>query len=176
MKRIVNFIKTITLLIIMYAYAYFLVIKLCYNPKYKKVRIPKILIIRYKNKAFGGETSGREIIYLNFYNNIDVNILKKNIYHEFRHMWQRAYLLEDFLWWILFNYDIYKTNVDIYYYSNIEMDARRFANTLGEKDDELIFSLISPETLDQYRIHGSLNLLLYEAFLYLIEKGECVDQ
>lgn len=176
MKKTINLIKTIILSIIMYIYACFLVIKLCCNPKYKKVRIPKILIIRYKNKAFGGETSGREIIYLNFYNNIDVNILKKNIYHEFRHMWQRAYLLEDFLWWILFNYDIYKTNVDIYYYSSIEMDARRFANTLGEKDDELIFSLISPETLDQYRIHGSLNLLLYEAFLYLIEKGECVDQ
>lgn len=44
MKRIVNFIKTITLLIIMYAYAYFLVVKLCYNSKYKKVRMPKILI------------------------------------------------------------------------------------------------------------------------------------
>lgn len=169
MKRIVNFIKTITLLIIMYAYAYFLVVKLCYNSKYKKVRMPKILIKKYSNKALGGKTPGRKIIYLNFYNNIDLNVLKKNIYHEFRHMWQRAYLPDDFLWWILFHYDIY-------YYSTIEMDARRFANSLGKKDDELIFSLISPETLDQYLIHGSLNLLLYEAFLYLIEKGECVDQ
>lgn len=175
MKRIVNFIKTITLLIIMYAYAYFLVVKLCYNPKYKKVRMPKILIKKYSNKALGGKIPGRKIIYLNFYNNIDLNVLKKNIYHEFRHMWQRAYLLDDFLWWILFHYDIYK-NADIYYYSTTEMDARHFANSLGKKDDELIFSLISPETLDQYLIHGSLNLLLYEAFLYLIEKGECVDQ
>lgn len=175
MKRIVNFIKTITLLIIMYAYAYFLVVKLCYNPKYKKVRMPKILIKKYSNKALGGKTPGRKVIYLNFYNNIDLNVLKKNIYHEFRHMWQRAYLPDDFLWWILFHYDIYK-NADIYYYSTTEMDARHFANSLGKKDDELIFSLISPETLDQYLIHGSLNLLLYEAFLYLIEKGECVDQ
>lgn len=176
MKKNINFIKTITLLIIMYAYAYFLVIKLCCNPKYKKVRIPKILIKKYINKNLGGETTGRGVIYLNFYKNTDLNILKKNIYHEFRHMWQRAYLPDDFLWWTLFHYDIYETNADIYYYSTIEMDARRFANSLGEKDDELIFSLISPETLDQYLIHGSLDLLLYEAFLYLIEKGECVDQ
>lgn len=172
MKKTINLIKTIKtiiLSIIMYIYAYLLVIKLCCNPKYKKVRMPKILIKKYINKNLGGETTGRGVIYLNFYKNTDLNILKKNIYHEFRHMWQRAYLPDDFLWWILFHYDIY-------YYSTIEMDARRFANSLGKKDDELIFSLISPETLDQYLIHGSLDLLLYEAFLYLIEKGECVDQ
>ena len=106
MKKIINFIKTITLLIIMYAYAYFLVIKLCCNPKYKKVRIPKILIKKYINKNLGGETTGRGVIYLNFYKNTDLNILKKNIYHEFRHMWLRGYMRDFFLWCTIFHYDI----------------------------------------------------------------------
>lgn len=171
MKRIVNFIKTITLLIIMYAYAYFLVVKLCYNPKYKKVRIPKILIIRYKNKAFGGETSGREIIYLNFYKNTDLNILKNNIYHEFRHMWQRAYLPDDFLWWTLFHYDIYK-NADIYYYSTIEMDARRFANSLGKKGDDIIFKLLPTCDLDIAYNEGRLLSLQASVYSYLQAHGD----
>lgn len=172
MKKTINLIKTIILSIIMYIYAYFLVIKLCCNPKYKKVRIPKILIKKYINKNLGGETTGRGVIYLNFYKNTDLNILKKNIYHEFRHMWQRTYLPEDFLWWTLFHYDIYETNADIYYYSTIEMDARRFANSLGKKDDDIIFKLLSTCDLDIAHYKGQLLSLQMSLYSYLQAHGD----
>lgn len=172
MKKTINLIKTIILLIIMYVYAYYLVIKLCRNPKYKKVRIPKIIIKKYKNKTLGGKTRGRGEIYLNFYKNTDLNVLKKNVYHEFRHIWQRTYLPEDFLWWTLFHYDIYNADTDIYYYSTIEMDARRFANSLGEKDDDIIFKLLPTHDLDVVYYKGQLLTLQKSLYSYLQNHGD----
>ena len=65
-----------------------------------------------------------------------------------------------------------KTNADIYYYSTIEMDARRFANSLGKKDDDIIFKLLPTCDLDIAYNEGRLLSLQASVYSYLQAHGD----
>ena len=71
----------------------------------------------------------------------DKESLKRTLYHEFRHLWQRVnadkYNIEHWICWDTNNKE--KLGEDAYRFSPTEMDANRFARSNGTLDDYEVF-------------------------------------
>lgn len=69
-----------------------------------------------------------------------MNTLVFTLLHELRHCWQYKYYKEDMLYWTEKHIDLYSI---FYAECPVEVDANRFAQSAGMKDDETVFEKLS---------------------------------
>lgn len=68
------------------------------------------------------------------------------IYHEFRHAWQKVHYPEIYKWWLKDNKDFYnEIGQNRYLICELEIDAKIFGDSCGEKNREEVFSNFTPD-------------------------------
>lgn len=129
MRALINFIH----LLIIVVMAQITVIKLSYK---HRTHVPLVIPFPVKRDTNKGRTVAGAIIVLNtgYLRKVDFNwkVIKKTVYHEYRHAWQLVYHTKVFIWWGQHR-ELYKR----YYMDNvcaIEADARAFGNSLGKEN------------------------------------------
>lgn len=129
MRAILDFIHILITVIL----AQVTVIRLSY--KYR-THVPVVIPWNVSRETNKGRTIAGAIIVLNigYLRKVDFDweVIKKTVYHEYRHAWQLMYHTKVFLWWGQHR-EFYKR----YYMDNvcaIEADARAFGNSSGEED------------------------------------------
>lgn len=76
------------------------------------------------------------------------------VLHELRHHWQYHNLKEEYMWWMID--DNRNTYASLYDECPLEIDANRFAEYLGTKDDDKVFVSLPLELYKNY--HNSKDL------------------
>lgn len=129
MRALINFIH----LLIIVVMAQITVIKLSYK---HRTHVPLVIPFPVKRDTNKGRTVAGAIIVLNtgYLRKVDFNweVIKKTVYHEYRHVWQLIYHTKVFIWWGQHR-ELYKR----YYMDNvcaIEADARAFGDSLGKEN------------------------------------------
>lgn len=129
MRALINFIH----LLIIVVMAQITVIKLSYK---HRTHVPLVIPFPVKRDTNKGRTVAGAIIVLNtgYLRKVDFNweVIKKTVYHEYRHAWQLIYHTKVFIWWGQHR-ELYKR----YYMDNvcaIEADARAFGDSLGKEN------------------------------------------
>lgn len=129
MRALINFIH----LLIIVVMAQITVIKLSYK---HRTHVPLVIPFPVKRDTNKGRTVAGAIIVLNigYLRKVDFNweVIKKTVYHEYRHAWQLVYHTKVFIWWGQHR-ELYRR----YYMDNvcaIEADARAFGNSLGKEN------------------------------------------
>ena len=129
MRASINFIH----LLIIVVMAQITVIKLSYK---HRTHVPLVIPFPVKRDTNKGRTVAGAIIVLNtgYLRKVDFNweVIKKTVYHEYRHAWQLVYHTKVFIWWGQHR-GLYKRHYrdDV---CAIEADARAFGNSLGKEN------------------------------------------
>lgn len=84
----------------------------------------------------------------------DTEIFIVLVLHELRHHWQYHNLKEEYMWWMID--DNRNTYFSLYDKCPLEIDANRFAEYLGTKDDDKVFVSLPLELYKNY--HNSKDL------------------
>lgn len=84
----------------------------------------------------------------------DTEIFIVLVLHELRHHWQYHNLKEEYMWWMIDNNR--NTYAALYDECPLEIDANRFAEYLGTKDDDKVFFSLPLELYKNY--HNSKDL------------------
>ena len=84
----------------------------------------------------------------------DTEIFIVLVLHELRHHWQYHNLKEEYMWWMIDNNR--NTYAALYDECPLEIDANRFAEYLGTKDDDKVFVSLPLELYKNY--HNSKDL------------------
>lgn len=84
----------------------------------------------------------------------DTEIFIVLVLHELRHHWQYHNLKEEYMWWMID--DNRNTYFSLYNECPLEIDANRFAEYLGTKDDDKVFVSLPLELYKNY--HNSKDL------------------
>ncbi len=136
--------------------------------KYGVDNVP-VYISTLKEGTYGAYASSKKVIRLDYWQiTKDKQSVYKTLLHEFRHHWQASCYKELNLWWMKHR-EFYE---DIYYYSLIELDARRFAKSDGQIDSPEILTNFPVEKLDRYLLDGTLERRCKDYFALLVERGE----
>lgn len=101
-----------------------------------RTHVPLVIPFPVKRDTNKGRTIAGAIIVLNigYLRKVDFNweVIKKTVYHEYRHAWQLVYHTGVFFWWGQHR-ELYKRHYrdDV---CAIEADARAFGDSLGEEN------------------------------------------
>lgn len=132
-----------------------------------ELNIPKLILDKEMNEAFCGtycydtctirfslrniiKQRKRAIVCLS----TDIEIFIVLVLHELRHHWQYNNLKEEYMWWMIAEHR--NTYAALYNDCPLEIDANRFAEYLGTKDDDKVFVSLPLELYKNY--HNSNNL------------------
>lgn len=131
------------------------------------LNVPKLILDEELNEAFCGTYSYDTCtIRFNLKNIVkqrktaivclstDTEIFIVLILHELRHHWQYHNLKEEYMWWMID--DNRNTYFSLYNECPLEIDANRFAEYLGTKDDDKVFVSLPLELYKNY--HNSKDL------------------
>lgn len=131
------------------------------------LNIPKLILDEELNEAFCGTYSYDTCtIRFNLKNIVkqrktaivclstDTEIFIVLVLHELRHHWQYHNLKEEYMWWMID--DNRNTYFSLYNECPLEIDANRFAEYLGTKDDDKVFVSLPLELYKNY--HNSKDL------------------
>lgn len=101
-----------------------------------RTHVPLIIPFLVKRDTNRGRTIAGAIIVLNigYLRKVDFNwgVIKKTVYHEYRHVWQMVYHTKVFTWWCAHREcykGMYRSEI-----CSIEADARAFGNSLGKEN------------------------------------------
>lgn len=129
MRALINFIYLLVTVVMAQATVTVLAFKY-------RTHVPLVIPFPVKRDTNKGRTIAGAIIVLNigYLRKVDFNweVIKKTVYHEYRHVWQLVYHTKVFIWWGQHR-ELYKR----YYMDNvcaIEADARAFGNSLGKEN------------------------------------------
>lgn len=131
------------------------------------LNVPKLILDEELNEAFCGTYSYDTCtIRFNLKNIVkqrktaivclstDTEIFIVLVLHELRHHWQYHNLKEEYMWWMID--DNRNTYFSLYDKCPLEIDANRFAEYLGTKDDDKVFVSLPLELYKNY--HNSKDL------------------
>lgn len=131
------------------------------------LNVPKLILDEELNEAFCGTYSYDTCtIRFNLKNIVkqrktaivclstDTEIFIVLVLHELRHHWQYHNLKEEYMWWMID--DNRNTYFSLYNECPLEIDANRFAEYLGTKDDDKVFVSLPLELYKNY--HNSKDL------------------
>lgn len=131
------------------------------------LNVPKLILDEELNEAFCGTYSYDTCtIRFNLKNIVkqrktaivclstDTEIFIVLVLHELRHHWQYHNLKEEYMWWMID--DNRNTYASLYDECPLEIDANRFAEYLGTKDDDKVFVSLPLELYKNY--HNSKDL------------------
>ena len=131
------------------------------------LNVPKLILDEELNEAFCGTYSYDTCtIRFNLKNIVkqrktaivclstDTEIFIVLVLHELRHHWQYHNLKEEYMWWMID--DNRNTYFSLYDECPLEIDANRFAEYLGTKDDDKVFVSLPLELYKNY--HNSKDL------------------
>lgn len=131
------------------------------------LNVPKLILDEELNEAFCGTYSYDTCtIRFNLKNIVkqrktaivclstDTEIFIVLVLHELRHHWQYHNLKEEYMWWMID--DNRNTYFSLYDECPLEIDANRFAEYLGIKDDDKVFVSLPLELYKNY--HNSKDL------------------
>lgn len=131
------------------------------------LNVPKLILDEELNEAFCGTYSYDTCtIRFNLKNIVkqrktaivclstDTEIFIVLVLHELRHHWQYHNLKEEYMWWMVD--DNRNTYAALYDECPLEIDANRFAEYLGTKDDDKVFVSLPLELYKNY--HNSKDL------------------
>lgn len=131
------------------------------------LNVPKLILDEELNEAFCGTYSYDTCtIRFNLKNIVkqrktaivclstDIEIFIVLVLHELRHHWQYHNLKEEYMWWMID--DNRNTYFSLYDECPLEIDANRFAEYLGTKDDDKVFVSLPLELYKNY--HNSKDL------------------
>lgn len=131
------------------------------------LNVPKLILDEELNEAFCGTYSYDTCtIRFNLKNIVkqrktaivclstDTEIFIVLVLHELRHHWQYHNLKEEYMWWMID--DNRNTYFSLYDKCPLEIDANRFAEYLGTKDDDKVFISLPLELYKNY--HNSKDL------------------
>lgn len=131
------------------------------------LNVPKLILDEELNEAFCGTYSYDTCtIRFNLKNIVkqrktaivclstDTEIFIVLVLHELRHHWQYHNLKEEYMWWMI--NDNRNTYFSLYDKCPLEIDANRFAEYLGTKDDDKVFVSLPLELYKNY--HNSKDL------------------
>lgn len=131
------------------------------------LNVPKLILDEELNEAFCGTYSYDTCtIRFNLKNIIkqrktaiaclstDTEIFIVLVLHELRHHWQYHNLKEEYMWWMID--DNRNTYAALYDECPLEIDANKFAEYLGTKDDDKVFVSLPLELYKNY--HNSKDL------------------
>lgn len=146
------------------------------------LNVPKLILDEELNEAFCGTYSYDTCtIRFNLKNIVkqrktaivclstDTEIFIVLVLHELRHHWQYHNLKEEYMWWMVD--DNRNTYASLYDECPLEIDANRFAEYLGTKDDDKVFVSLSLELYKNY--HNSKDLDEEIEIEYNIRKAIC---
>lgn len=125
------------------------------------LNVPKLILDEKLNEAFCGTYSYDTCtIRFNLKNIVkqrktaivclstDTEIFIVLVLHELRHHWQYHNLKEEYMWWMID--DNRNTYFSLYDKCPLEIDANRFAEYLGTKDDDKVFVSLPLELYKNY--------------------------
>ena len=131
------------------------------------LNVPKLILDEELNEAFCGTYSYDTCTIRFSLKNIikqrktaiaclstDTEIFIVLVLHELRHHWQYHNLKEEYMWWMIDNNR--NTYAALYDECPLEIDANRFAEYLGTKDDDKVFVSLPLELYKNY--HNSKDL------------------
>lgn len=131
------------------------------------LNVPKLILDEELNEAFCGTYSYDTCTIRFSLKNIikqrktaiaclstDTEIFIVLVLHELRHHWQYYNLKEEYMWWMID--DNRNTYAALYDECPLEIDANRFAEYLGTKDDDKVFVSLPLELYKNY--HNSKDL------------------
>lgn len=131
------------------------------------LNVPKLILDEELNEAFCGTYSYDTCTIRFSLKNIikqrktaiaclstDTEIFIVLVLHELRHHWQYHNLKEEYMWWMID--DNRNTYASLYDECPLEIDANRFAEYLGTKDDDKVFVSLPLELYKNY--HNSKDL------------------
>lgn len=131
------------------------------------LNVPKLILDEELNEAFCGTYSYDTCTIRFSLKNIikqrktaitclstDTEIFIVLVLHELRHHWQYHNLKEEYMWWMI--NDNRNTYFSLYDKCPLEIDANRFAEYLGTKDDDKVFVSLPLELYKNY--HNSKDL------------------
>lgn len=131
------------------------------------LNVPKLILDEELNEAFCGTYSYDTCTIRFSLKNIikqrktaitclstDTEIFIVLVLHELRHHWQYHNLKEEYMWWMID--DNRNTYFSLYDECPLEIDANRFAEYLGTKDDDKVFVSLPLELYKNY--HNSKDL------------------
>lgn len=131
------------------------------------LNVPKLILDKELNEAFCGTYSYDTCTIRFSLKNIvkqrktaivclstDTEIFIVLVLHELRHHWQYHNLKEEYMWWMID--DNRNTYFSLYNECPLEIDANRFAEYLGTKDDDKVFVSLPLELYKNY--HNSKDL------------------
>lgn len=131
------------------------------------LNVPKLILDEELNEAFCGTYSYDTCTIRFSLKNIvkqrktaivclstDTEIFIVLVLHELRHHWQYHNLKEEYMWWMID--DNRNTYAALYDECPLEIDANRFAEYLGTKDDDKVFVSLPLELYKNY--HNSKDL------------------
>ena len=146
------------------------------------LNVPKLILDEELNEAFCGTYSYDTCtIRFNLKNIVkqrktaivclstDTEIFIVLVLHELRHHWQYHNLKEEYMWWMVD--DNRNTYASLYDECPLEIDANRFAEYLGTKDDDKVFVSLPLELYKNY--HNSKDLDEEIEIEYNIRKAIC---
>ena len=146
------------------------------------LNVPKLILDEELNEAFCGTYSYDTCtIRFNLKNIVkqrktaivclstDIEIFIVLVLHELRHHWQYHNLKEEYMWWMID--DNRNTYFSLYDECPLEIDANRFAEYLGTKDDDKVFVSLPLELYKNY--HNSKDLDEEIETEYNIRKAIC---
>ena len=101
-----------------------------------RTHVPLVIPFPVKRDTNKGRTVAGAIIVLNtgYLRKVDFDweVIKKTVYHEYRHVWQMVYHTRVFAWWCAHR-ECYKSMYNSKICS-VEEDARAFGNSLGKEN------------------------------------------
>lgn len=131
------------------------------------LNVPKLILDEELNEAFCGAYSYDTCTIRFSLKNIvkqrktaivclstDIEIFIVLVLHELRHHWQYHNLKEEYMWWMID--DNRNTYASLYDECPLEIDANRFAEYLGTKDDDKVFVSLPLKLYKNY--HNSKDL------------------
>lgn len=131
------------------------------------LNVPKLILDEELNEAFCGTYSYDTCTIRFSLKNIvkqrktaivclstDTEIFIVLVLHELRHHWQYHNLKEEYMWWMID--DNRNTYASLYDECPLEIDANKFAEYLGTKDDDKVFVSLPLELYKNY--HNSKDL------------------